>query len=84
MSEDRATSTKIDGYVRLLGEGTDVFRPINLKRIGEGLYEIISKNKDEDEIWEFNPGTHVTLEDCKLVDGEIICVVTAPRTDQAF
>ena len=50
-------------YVRLLDEGTDVFRPVWAEPLGSGVYELIAPSDydPEDEEWEFLPGTHVSV-----------------------
>jgi len=52
-------TTKI--YVKLLNEGTDVWRPIEAQEIGSGIFLILNDfNYDpEDEELEFGPGTMV-------------------------
>lgn len=52
-------------YVRLLGEGTDVFRPVESDELAGGVYRIreTSDYDPEDEVWEFTPGTLVR---CRL------------------
>lgn len=44
-------------YVRLLAEGTDVWRPVQAECVSENIYRISSANANsEDETWEFNTG----------------------------
>jgi hypothetical protein len=52
-------------YVRLLDEGTDVWRPVNAEYIRSDIFKILP-NPDYsslDESWEFLPGTLVK---CKM------------------
>lgn len=51
-------------YVRLLNEGTDVFRPTQAIDMGNGLFKILATPDydPDDEEWEFLPGTTVRSE----------------------
>lgn len=51
-------------YVRLLNEGTEVFRPTQASELGDGLYKLhASSDYDtEDEEWELLPGELVRVE----------------------
>ena len=41
-------------YVRLLGEGTDVWCPVSATHERPGVYRMVSTNLDpDDELWEF-------------------------------
>jgi hypothetical protein len=44
-------------YVRLLNEGTDVWRPVAATRIGSGY--LLNGPQPDDEEWEFKPGESV-------------------------
>lgn len=59
-------------YVRLLDEGTDVFRPTLADRTSEGLYKLrpTEDYDPEDEHWEFLPGQIVRCALIKLHGGE--------------
>jgi hypothetical protein len=48
-------------YVRLLGEGTDVFRPTQAEAVGGEVFRLIEPEAydPEDEEWEFVPGSLV-------------------------
>ncbi len=50
-------------YVRLLGEGTETFRPTKSKVLAPGIAEIVATEDydSEDEEWEFKPGSIVKL-----------------------
>jgi hypothetical protein len=55
-------------YVRLLDEGTDVYRPVSAVRVGKGMFKI-GPNLDvdfNDEEWEFPPGATVLVEDAEI------------------
>lgn len=53
-------------YVRLLDEGTDVFRPTQAENVHEGAYRLLPMQDydPDDEHWEFLPGQMVI---CELV-----------------
>ena len=55
---------KVQVYVRLLNEGTDVFRPTQAIEIGKGLFELMAAPHydSEGEEWEFLPGAIVCIE----------------------
>ena len=61
--------TKI--YIRLLDEGTEVFRPTSAEPMGSALFKVLpTSNYDpQDEKWEFVPGSLVKCERRKL-EGE--------------
>jgi hypothetical protein len=61
-------NTKI--YVKLLEEGIDVKRPVNAKHCRDNIYEILPDDDDNDEVWEFLPGTIVKCEWTLTSDGE--------------
>lgn len=47
-------------YIYLEEEGTDVWRPVDARRIGGDIYFIQEDNVvPSDEIWQFKPGTMV-------------------------
>jgi len=49
-------------YVRLLDEGTDVWRPVEAKRMGATTYRLSDHPTPEDETWSFQPGEIVVVE----------------------
>lgn len=50
-------------YVYLLGEGIDVWTPVQAVPLGDGIYEIVSDNSSVvDEDWEFQKGDKVFCE----------------------
>ena len=55
---------KIRVYVRLLNEGTEVFRPTEAVELEEGLFKLMAApyNNSEDEEWEYLPGAMVRIE----------------------
>lgn len=74
---DMATTTTI--YVRLLDEGTEVFRPATAHDLGGGVFKVLpSPDYDpQDEKWEFVPGTLVRCEKRKLEDDEVLVATKA-------
>jgi len=77
---ERASSTndaKKLVYVRLLDEGTDVYRPVSALLISEDEYLLLGEDiyDPEDEHWEFPPGARVRV-NRKNVSGELILVAT--------
>ena len=64
-------------YVRLLDEGTDVFRPTKAERINEGMYRLLptADYDAEDEHWEFLPGEVVTCQATNLQGARRLVVV---------
>ena len=59
-------------YVRLLDEGTDVFRPTLADRTSDGFYRLrpTGDYDSDDERWEFLPGQVVRCRLIKLHGGE--------------
>jgi hypothetical protein len=45
-------------YVRLLDEGPDVWRPVEARDLGGGLFEILG-SQPSGQNWEFPPGAFV-------------------------
>ena len=69
--------TKFDAYVRLLHEGTDVYRPIDVEELNSGLYRIIGPPNCDDETWEIPLNSIVSLCEHTTSSGEIIKVAVA-------
>jgi hypothetical protein len=66
-------------YVRLLGEGTTVYRPVPAKRVSPSVFVLGGKDihNVDDEEWEFLPGATVEVE-TKTLSGE--CVLVAIKS----
>lgn len=67
-------------FIRLMDEGTDVFRPVFATKISDNVYEIDQSNSydQEDEVWEFSPGTIVKVESGFLSgQAELVAIETA-------
>jgi hypothetical protein len=63
MSAVMASSTETETiFVRLLEEGTDVWRPVPAHRLSETTYRLADTQVPEDEIWRFHPGDIVVAE----------------------
>ena len=61
-------------YVKLLGEGTDVWRPVDAKRVSDGLFRLVGTN-DESETWMFPLGSIVRVEKRTLSFGLAVVAV---------
>jgi hypothetical protein len=48
-------------YVRLLKEGTDVYRPVSAEQMTSEVFVLSSQEVPRDEVWEFSPGTRVKV-----------------------
>jgi hypothetical protein len=75
MLEELASNTKASTiYVRLLDEGTDVFRPSSAIALGGDVYELLRPESydPEDECWEFEPGSRVHALPRQGTDGEYL------------
>ncbi len=66
-------------YVRLLEEGTEAFRPAAAELVGAQLFKLLptSGYDQEDEIWEFPPGSLVECERRLLGAGEVLVAIKA-------
>ncbi len=69
----------LDVYVRLLGEGTTVYRSTRAVRVAPGAAKLLPpKDFDpSDEEWEFAPGSVVRIELRVLSGGEVFVAVGA-------
>ena len=57
-------------FVALLGEGTDVWRPVQGLLTGDHVY-LLQGQIPSGESWQFSPGTHVRCEEHVFSDGEL-------------
>ena len=64
-------------YVRLLGEGTEVFRPTRGVDLGDGVFIVLpTADYDSlDETWEFPPGSRVQCETAESEEGAYLRAV---------
>jgi hypothetical protein len=71
MSAPQATNTDAIVYVRLLDEGTDVWRPASATPLPDGAYELAEPpGYDPDaERWEFPPHSRVRCAAHRFADG---------------
>jgi hypothetical protein len=68
MSEELATI-----YVFLFDEGTQVWRPVQARHLGEDRYRLVTVNSNpEDEKWEFTTGDVVRCKTRRLSGGECL------------
>jgi len=59
-------------YIELMNEGTDCWRPVEAKDLGDGHFLIVS-SQPEDEDWQFKPGDIIECRKKQLQDG--LCLV---------
>ena len=73
MSVHRDTDTEAVVYVRLLDEGTDVWRPVRATALPDGTFRLLDLEPNGDdpiaETWEFSPLTKVRCVTRKFADG---------------
>jgi hypothetical protein len=64
-------------YVRLLGEGTEVYRPVSAEQISSEIFVLSSQEAPEasDEVWEYKPGTKVRVATRILSQGPVPVVI---------
>lgn len=67
-------------YIKLLYEGTKVFRPIPARELEKNIYEVRGDEiyDPEDELWEFKPGLYVVVEEQEL-NGERVLVAVKEK-----
>lgn len=65
-------------FVRLLGEGTPVFRPVLAHHITGSVYQLEKPEDydDGDEQWEFSPESSVTCES-RMLQGQPALIAVA-------
>lgn len=66
-------------YIRLLNEGTEVFRPTSAEPLQDGFFKVLptSDYDPQDEKWEFLPGSLVECVKRKLDGEEVLVAVNA-------
>jgi hypothetical protein len=71
------TSSTITVYVRLLGEGTEVFRPVPAIPVADSRYTLQGDEifQPDDENWEFAPGSTVIAQSCVLSGATVLVAV---------
>ena len=72
MSGHQDTDTEVVVYVRLLDEGTDVWRPVRATALPDGTFRLLEPNgyDPDSETWEFPPLTKVVCATNKFADGD--------------
>jgi hypothetical protein len=72
MSADQGSNTETTVYVRLLDEGTDVWRPVQARQLPDGTFMLNEPEHydPEAEAWEFPPHTRVRCASKRFSDGE--------------
>jgi len=65
-------------YVKLLDEGTVVFRPAQAEHVGRNIAKLlpVADYNSRDEKWEFPPGTIVRYEN-RALEGETVPIAIA-------
>ena len=65
-----ALSLTVEIFVALLGEGVDVWRPVQAEPLGGSVYRIATVNPDpQDEHWQFVHGDVVRCEPREFAGG---------------
>ena len=60
-------------YVKLMNEGTDVFRPVEIVKVDSRNFVLLDNNYNpEDEGWSVRPGNIVKLKKHKTMSGNDI------------
>ena len=58
-------------YVQLLGEGVNVWRPVEANPVGHDLYRLVDRPPDEEE-WAFEAGDVVRCRTQRLTGGDVL------------
>jgi len=61
-------------YVRLLEEGTEVYRPVPAEQISSDVFVLSSQEVPSDEVWEYSP-TRVKVAMKILSEGRVPVVI---------
>ena len=70
-------SRTVQVYVSLVGEGVNVWRPVQAEHLGGSIYRIAAQPYDREvETWEFEPGERVV---CEYVESSEGSILTATR-----
>jgi hypothetical protein len=76
MWERKATGTDLTTvFVRLLDEGTDVWRPVSARRMSASTYQLSEEPAPEEETWSYPPGEIVVAELKTLSEGRVLVAV---------
>ena len=60
-------------YVKLLDEGTDVWRPVDAEEVSEQIYRLVGTH--DDEKWEFETGSSIRVEEHQFQTGSGLVAV---------
>jgi hypothetical protein len=79
MSAHQGTNTDTTVYVRLLDEGTDVWRPVGARALPNGIFLLAEPDgyDRQAETWEFAPHAKVRCAPKRFADGEERMVAVA-------
>jgi len=66
-------------YVAHLGEGTQVWRPVQARHTDDSTYELLGIVLSQEE-WQFTPGQTVECEKRSLSDGAALVAVRLAQT----
>jgi hypothetical protein len=70
-------------FVKLIDERVDVWRPVQAKRLSDGVYRIAQQPYDRElEEWEFGPGEQVVCELIESSDGPMLAATRAAELDR--
>lgn len=61
MTDPASMNVQAVVYVRLIDESVSVWRPVQAKQISPTTYLILDQPIPASEVWEFQPGTIVTV-----------------------
>lgn len=72
MLAQQNTNTDAIVYVRLLDEGTDVWRPVSATALPDGTFQLAEPEgyDPEAEVWEFPPHAKIKCAQKRFADGE--------------
>jgi hypothetical protein len=72
MSAHQVTNTDTTVYVRLLDEGTDIWRPVRATALPDGTFKLARPEgyDPQAELWEFPPHATVRCTTRSFADGE--------------
>jgi hypothetical protein len=79
MSADQDSSIEV--YVRLLNEGTQVYRPVPSRRMADDVFLLRGDDiyNREDEEWEFEPGSAVKVIEKEFARGRGLLAVARAK-----
>ncbi len=81
--ETDSFTERITIYVRLLNEGTEVFRPVKANRLDCGAYRLDAPDDYAglDEEWEFSPGSVVECEEAIKEEKQVLVAKRSIQLD---